>query len=230
MQDMILSVAEAFEEPSSQSNFVVFKNSQPAIPIVQGGRYFKKCKQYAREHSTYVVTGLMNIADFLCLCMFDPNGKVVGAQRALFFTRENRDLFKKTGSVALFDTPYGKVFLCVDADIYNPEVQRSARLGGCEILVSSQWFTAGEYSEQLLYTGGWGAAQTNNFMVIAANNHTAAVCAPFLTTTDNTGYLVKPTVKTAAASFNVSRLSDIHSDYHSSHFNTALFAAHRNLL
>ncbi|WP_312644976.1 nitrilase-related carbon-nitrogen hydrolase [Hydrogenoanaerobacterium sp.] len=229
MQDLFLNIIDAFASPAPQSNFVVFKNSEPVLSMKQGGSYFKKCKKYAKEYNTYVVTGLMNIADFLCVCMFDPNGKLAGAQRALFFTRDNRDLYKKASNLALFDTPYGKVFLCVDADIYNPEVQRHARLGGCEILVSSQWIAPNEYNDQKLFTGGWGAAQTNNFLVLSANNNTASVSAPFLATMDNTGFVVPP-AQTASATFNVSRLCNIHSNYYSSHFNHELYAAHRKLL
>lgn len=229
MQDIIISVVNAFDPPAAQSNFVVFKNDKPTVPMAQGGRYFKKCKQYSRDNNAYVVTGLMNIADFLCLCMFAPNGKIVGAQRALFLSKNNRDVYKKPSNLALFDTPYGKVFLCVDSDIYNPEVQRYARLCGCEILISSQWIPKDEYSDQRFFTAGWGAAQTNNLFVACANNNAVAVCAPFLATTDNTGFVVKP-ANTGFATFNISRLSGLHSEYHSSHFNTALFAAHRNLL
>ncbi|MEF9853881.1 MAG: carbon-nitrogen hydrolase family protein [Hydrogenoanaerobacterium sp.] len=229
MQDIILSMVDAFAPPSAQSNFVVFKSNQEAVPMAEGGKYFKKCKQYARDNNAYIVTGLMNIADFLCLCMFAPDGKVVGAQRALFLTRNNREHYKKPSNLALFDTPYGKIFLCVDSDIYNPEVQRYARLSGCEILINSQWIEPNEYSEHSFYTAGWGAAQTNNLMVVCANNNAIAVCAPFLATTDNTGFVVKP-ANSGFATFNVSRLNGLHSDYHSSHFNTALFAAHRNLL
>lgn len=229
MQDIFLSIVDAFEPPAQQSNFVVFKNNVPVIPMKEGGSYFKKCKKYAKEHNTYVVTGLMNIADYMCLCMFNPTGKIAGAQRGLFFNRDNRNLYKKASNLALFDTPYGKIFLCVDADIYNPEVQRHARLGGCDILVNSQWIAPDEYSEQKLFTGGWGAAQTNNLLVLSANNNTASISAPFLATMDNTGYISKP-AQTASAAFNVSRLYDIHSDYHSSHFNKKLFAEHRHLL
>ena len=229
MQDIILSIVDSFDPPSAQSNFVVFKSDCPAIPMAEGGKYFKKCKQYSKDYNAYVVTGLMNIADFLCICMFGPNGKIVGAQRALFLAKDNREHYKKPTNLALFDTPYGKVFLCVDSDIYNPEVQRYARLSGCEILVSSQWIPQEEYSDQRFFTAGWGAAQTNNLMVACANNNSVAACAPFLATTDNTGFIIKPT-NSGFATFNVSRLNSLHSDYHSSHFNIELFESHRNLL
>lgn len=230
MQDLFLSVVGAFDEPPQQSNFIVFRSSQPAVPMQEGAGYFKKCKQYAKGHGAYLVTGLMNIGNFLCLCMFSPKGKLCGAQRALFLSPANQVIYQTAGNLALFDTPYGKVFLCVDSDIYRPEVQRHARLSGCQIVVCAQWFDPDEaYHDNKLFTGGWGAAQTNNFFVACANNHNAAVCAPFLTTVDNTGFLVKP-CQSAFTTFNVSRLADIPCDYHSSHFNTELFAAHRGLL
>lgn len=229
MQDLMISVVDAWEQPPIQSNFIVFKSDQPAVPMQEGGEYFQKCKRYAREQEAYVVTGLMNIADFLCVCMFGPNGKLAGAQRALFYEQNNRELYKKSSNLAVFPTPYGKVFLCVDADIYSPEVQRYARLAGAEIVVCSQWIPADRYNEARIWTGAWGAAQTNNFLTIAANNNGAAICAPYLTSMDNTGYLSKPG-QTASTIFNVSRLMEIHSDYFSSQFNRKLFAAHRDLL
>lgn len=229
MQDLFLSIVDSFEEPAHESNLIIFKNEQPVVLMSDGAAYFKKCKHYAKTHSAYVVTGLMNISDYLCLCMFGPDGKICGAQRALFLSKEYIGLYKNADNLALFDTPYGKIFLCVDADVYNPEVQRHARLGGCTILVSSQWFSSGMYSEQKLYTGAWGAAQTNNFLVVSATNHAAAVCAPYLDTIDNTGFLCKPAIG-AFTTFNVSRLDDAHGGYHSSHFNKDLFASHRDAL
>ena len=227
MRDMIISVVEPFASPVAQANFVVFRNERAAIPMREGAAYFKRCKEYAQENHCFLVTNLMNIGDFLCVCMFSPKGKLTGGQRALFLSKENRDIFKKCEDISTFETPFGKVALCVDADIYNPEVQRSARIEGCSIVVASQFLP--DYSEHKLLCGGWGAAQTNNLLVICANNRTAAICAPFVATPDNSGYLARP-AQSASTAFNISRLGDNQSEYLSAHFNTELFAAHRELL
>lgn len=227
MRDIIISVVEPFGAPMAQANFVVFKNDRAVVPMREGSAYFKRCKDYAQEHRCHLVTSLMNIGDYLCLCMFSPKGKVAGGQRALFLAKENRGIFRKCSDLSSFETPYGKVALCVDADIYNPEVQRAARIDGCSYVVCSQFLP--DYSEHKLLCGGWGAAQTNNLLVICANNRTAAICAPYVATPDNSGYLARP-AQTASTAFNVSRLSGIHSEYMSSHFNRELFAGQKSLL
>lgn len=229
MQDIFLSIVEPFDEPEHQSNLIVLKNDHPVVLMSDGAAYFKRCKQYAKQQEAYVVTGLMNIADYLCLCMFSPEGKICAAQRALFLCKDYTGIYKKADRLDLFDTPLGKLALFVDADIYNPEVQRSARLGGCEIAISSQWLAGDVRGDKRLYTGAWGAAQTNNFIVASACSNTASVCVPYLDTIDNTGFLSKPAAS-AFVTFNVSRLDDEHGGYHSSHFNRALFASHREVL
>lgn len=73
---------------------------------------------------------------FPCLHVFANDGRLVGVQRQIHLSREDRALLYSPGEeLRVFDSPVGALGLVVGADVHVPEVSRALTLLGAEILI-----------------------------------------------------------------------------------------------
>ena len=192
LQDLSICVTAPFFAPEPTADLVVFSNEQPFVPFEEAEGYFRRCKQYAAEHGMWLATGLVAIADQLCMFLFDRAGKLKGAQRALYLHKSLRTRFRRCGELTTFDTEFGQLCLCVDVDVYYPEVARAARLQGCDVMICSQFIAPGDYAPTRITFGAWDVAQSDQMLVVCTTNHDSAICAPAPLTEHGTGYVVRP--------------------------------------
>jgi len=97
--------------------------------------------QLARRYGLYLVADIGPQRDedgrvFPCLHVFADDGSLVGAQRQIHLSREDRALMHSAGEeLHVFDSPAGALGLVVGADAQVPEVSRALTLLGAEVLV-----------------------------------------------------------------------------------------------
>ncbi len=192
MARTIVCITEPFGRPKQFSDLVVFSDNRTYIPQWDTADYLNACRKYALQHQVYLVPSRFIVDDVLYLCLFGPDGSIVGVQGATHLNLSHRDKLKQYHKAEVFPTPVGNIFLCVDVDIYYPEVLRLARLLGADLVVSSQFINTYELSRQMVTTGIWNAAQSNGVYVVGCCNCFSAVAAPWEITPDQTGYLVPP--------------------------------------
>jgi len=196
MTELALSVGEPFTSPAWGSNFVVFSGeSGHPIPEQQTKEYLRRCCKYAVHYETWLVPERFILMDYQCMGLISPQGKVVGAQRAIFASPAFASRAELSSAAEVFPTPYGGVFLCVDVDIYRPEVSRIAAGMGAQIIVCSQSITQSDYSSHMVLTGTWNAAQLAGCYVIAVTNQFNCVSAPIELTAMRDGFLTPPGLK-----------------------------------
>ena len=128
MARTVLCFTEAFEKPKALSDLVVFSDDRPYVPAGDLSPYLKYCSIYAREHKVFLVPHRFMVDNVLYLCLFDPKGSIVGYQGALHRNLSTQSKQEQYEQVHVMQTSVGNLFLCVDTDIYYPEVLRLAKL------------------------------------------------------------------------------------------------------
>lgn len=189
-----MSVGEPWTSPAWGSNFVMFA-SETVRPVAEPHtrEYLRRCCKYARHYQVWLVPERFVLMGYQCMCLIDPQGKVTGAQKALFNGPAHRvPGGKKSTSLHIFPTEMGSVFLAVDVDIYRPAVVRVAAAMGAQIILCNQSIEEGDYSSSMVLTGAWNAAQLAGVYVAAVTNQFNCVCAPVPLSPLADGFLSPP--------------------------------------
>ncbi len=195
MSELALSAAEPFSSPAWGSNFVVFTNDTGApVPETLVKPYLNRVCKYAKHHGVYLVPERFMLMGYQCMALVSPAGEIMGAQKGIFINLKNRGA-KRSCELVLFDTEFGRLFLCVDADIYHPEVCRCAAAMGAGIIVGSQFLSRSEYGSHLVVSGCWNAAQLNRVYVIAVSGQFNCVCAPVPISAHGDGFVTPPNLR-----------------------------------
>lgn len=196
MKELALSIGEPFSSPGWGSNFVVFSNENSVVVPEEGAQdYIQKCCRYAKHYRVYLVPERFMLMGYQCMCLVAPDGRVIGAQKATHFNTANRIGAKKSSVIEVFDTEYGGVSLCVDVDIYRPEFARIAASMGVNIIICIQQIEQKNYASNMVISGAWSAAQTNQIFVVSVCNQFNCVCAPIALTQHADGFLSPPNLK-----------------------------------
>ena len=193
MTELALSIGEPFTSPAWGSNFVVFAGeSGNPIPEQHTKEYLRRCGKYARHYGAWLVPERFILLGYQCMGLVSPQGRVVGAQRAVFDGPAFRSQAEPNSAVEVFPTEFGGVFLCVDVDVYRPEVARVAAGMGAQIMVCSQSIGKGDYAGHMVLTGAWNAAQLAGCYAVAVTNQFSCVSAPVQLTPLRDGFLTPP--------------------------------------
>ena len=196
MTELALSAGEPFTSPAWGSNFVVFAGeSGRPVPEGESKKYIERCCKYARHYSVWLVPERFILLGYQCMGLINPEGKVLGAQRAVFNGPTIKSIAKRSSMLQIFHTEFGSILLCVDVDVYHPEVIRVAANMGGQIFICSQSIAAGDYSSHMVLTGCWNAAQLSGGYVVAVTNQFNCVCAPVALTTLRDGFINTPGLK-----------------------------------
>ena len=196
MIELSLSVGEPFTSPAWGGNFVVFAGETGLpVPEPHTKEYIQRCCKYAKHYGVWLVPERFILMGYQCMGLINPQGKVLGAQKAICNGPVYKAGGKKTSQPELFSTEFGSIFLCVDVDIYRPEIARVVSGMGAQIIICSQSIQRGDYSSHMVLTGAWNAAQLAMTYVIAVTNQFNCVCVPIEMTTLRDGFLVPPNLK-----------------------------------
>lgn len=144
---------------------------------------------YAKYYNLFLVPPLFIHDDYLCLCLIDKRGQILGISKA---THLNLSLFnnlKRCNDIYVLNTQFGNIFLCVDVDIYKPEVLRIATSLGAKIIINSQIFKKEDFSKEMILAGPWQEAQQNCIYVVNANNISSSIIGPCKTSHDGSGFI-----------------------------------------
>ena len=196
LTELALCVVEAFTSPVWNSNFVLFAGRDDhAIPEENAKEYINRACRYAKHHQVYVVPERFFLQEYHCMCLIAPDGRVLGAQRALFRHVHHTNHPQGT-DLEVITTEFGGITLCVDVDIFHPEVARMAASMGAQILICSQAISPVDYHSGMIVSGVWNAAQSNPLFVVGICPMGHCVCAPRALTKNRDGFLIAPAAKT----------------------------------
>ena len=195
MSELALSAAEPFSSPAWGSNFVVFTNETGSpVPETLVKPYLNRVCKYARHYGVYLVPERFTLMGYHCMALISPEGEVLGAQKAVFQNPKNR-MGKRSSELEIFETEMGRIFLCVDVDIYHPEVCRCAAEMGAKIIVGSQFLTRSEYGSHLVVSGCWNVSQLNRVYAVAVSGQFNCVCAPVAISAHGDGFVTPPNLR-----------------------------------
>lgn len=133
---------------------------------------------------------------FPCLHVFADDGRLVGVQRQIHLSRDDRALMFSAGEeLRVFESPAGTLGLLVGADVRVPEVSRALTLLGAEILIHVG--TLRDASEGAWLARLWRDVQANQTFGIEAYSvgvglvGRSCVLAPVEMTPDGRGVLAR---------------------------------------
>lgn len=209
MKELSLSVVEPFSSPAWGSNFIVFSGGGAIIPEDDAKAYLSKVCKYAKHFGVYLVPERFMLMGYQCMCLISPDGKVLGAQKALYLNLASR-MGKRSSRLEVQNTEFGGIFLCLDVDIYHPEVCRIAAGMGAQIIICSQRIVSRAYGSHMVIAGVWNAAQLNHCYAVSVSNQFHCVCAPRALSNHGDGFIAPPNLKLPmTAKLDCARLSKI---------------------
>ena len=195
MKELKLAIGEPFLSPAWGSNLAVF-SSETGLPVAESAvqEYLRRACKYAAHYGVYLVPERFLLQGHQCMCLIGPDGRIAGAQQALFLSPQT-PRGKRGTDIMVVDTEFGGVALCVDVDIYRPEVARIAATKGAQLFIVSQFIDSGDYHSGMVLSGCWNAAQGANLFVVDTCNQFHCVCAPLALTPHKDGFLCQPSLK-----------------------------------
>lgn len=176
MSRLSIAVVSPFEETPPDAKLVIFADTEHFVPEQKTHEMIARAGKYALRHRVFLVTQRFTVEDYLCACMFDPNGNIIGLGQATHLNMSLRQLnLRRSDEITVFDTPFGKTALLVDVDINMPQVCRAAARMGAELLISTQYMPLYDFSSERIDYGAVNAACSNRISVIAVMGAGAAV-------------------------------------------------------
>ncbi|EWG09947.1 carbon-nitrogen hydrolase family protein [Cytobacillus firmus] len=113
--------------------------------ITPDSEQLNRIKMKAKEHNCYVVVGFAERSEVVGViynsaALIGPEG-IIGVARKIHFPGLEKQYFTAGGNIEVFETPLGKIGICICYDCMFPEVTRILALKGAEITVitSSIW-------------------------------------------------------------------------------------------
>lgn len=126
----VVCITPPFGKIKPLSDLVVFSDVKSYIPEWDTPDYLNACRKYAMKNNVYLVPSRFVVNNILYLCLFSPKGEVLGIQGATHRNLYNQAELSQYDKIEPIQTPIGNIFLCVDVDIYHPQVLRIARMKG----------------------------------------------------------------------------------------------------
>ena len=169
MQTLSVAIVPTLSTPPAGAQLIIFSDQRNYVAEIDSAMMLAAASRYAIRHQVYLVPERFIAANHLCLCLLSPKGDVLGVQRAAHLNLGLREHnFYRDDTINTFETPFGRVALLVDVDINMPQVARAARLGGAQLLISSQFIQLYDFFEDRVRYGACNAALSNRLPVVAA--------------------------------------------------------------
>ena len=173
-----------------KSDIVIFQQKNLYSILNDGAALIECAKDFAVKNETYVVPGFYVKDGFLKSCIIDDRGETKGEQNAVHLGKIFKNLTRGI-DINIIETPFAKVFLCVDIDIYKPEVIRAAALLGAELIISMQYINEEDFCESMILSGAWQEAQQNCIYIVNTSNIESFITGPCETVSDLSGVIGK---------------------------------------
>jgi hypothetical protein len=190
MQTIFAGIYEFGTEPETNVSLAALPGaSLERIRARDAQGYLAQASAFAILHHTWLGTGLYIRGENLWMALFDADGRLAVEQPATHLNPSWTDGLRRGTELHVHSTPFGKVALLPDVDVYKPEVARIAALQGAEIVICSQVIFVQDYRFDLVLAGVWQEAQQNCLFALHTNNLTSAILGPCEVTVDHSGFL-----------------------------------------
>lgn len=174
-----------------KADIAVFQQKNLNSILNDGTDLIESAADFAVKNDAYAVPGFYVKDGFLKSCIIDNKGKIIGEQCAVHLNGKFFENLNKGSDVNIIETPFAKIFLCVDADIYKPEVIRAAAMLGAELIISMQFIDEEDYCDSMFLSGAWQEAQQNCIYIVNTSNIASYAIGPCETTPDLSGIMAK---------------------------------------
>jgi predicted amidohydrolase len=166
MEALHLAVVPPFEAPPD-AQLVVFAGTRNWVAEYDARSMLSCAAAYARRYGVFVLPERFAVQDHLCLCLISPQAQMLGVSCATHLNMDLRGHFRRGDSIEPIETPFGRIVLLVDTDIYFPQVARAAVEAGAQLLLSSQFIAPFDFFEDRIQYGAVNAALSNGVPVVS---------------------------------------------------------------
>lgn len=193
MNPSLIELTGLLQPPAKDTVMVLFADDTLRGTKSDSHKHLQQCTAYAKQYKVYLVTGLFVHDENLCLCLIGPSGELLCRQGASQLSERLSAKLRPSLTQYVTQTPLGAIALCVDADIYFPQVLRTVARKGADIVISIQQVQEDIDPSVRLKATVWNAAQTNNLYVVNLSANGCVVACPAAVTRNRDGYLVRRT-------------------------------------
>lgn len=137
----------------------------------------------SRKLFAYIVPGTTFVVEhdrlFHSSNLLSPDGELLGSQRQLFLSREERKLgLSRATDLKVWETPFGRLGIIVGTDAWYPEVGRILALQGAEVICCPCALLK-EESHWRQISGIWAQVQQNQFFAVESQLVANIACREF---------------------------------------------------
>lgn len=181
---MNICVCHVYDDPQPSAELVIFPPEKRYMQEWEAKNFLEKAAAYASNHELYVLTPMFSLHENIAVCLINPQGRISLIQRACRLTPEIATAYTPADKIFPVQTPFGKLLITVDVDIYDPELTHTATEQECKAIIAMQYIPDLDFSKERLLFGAWRASQQTGLNTVSISNQGHCVTAPCTATPD----------------------------------------------
>ncbi len=175
---MNFCVCPPFSAPKSDTDLVIFPPQKEYMQEWEAKTFLEKAAAFAKENGIWVLTPAFSLGEHLVVCLINQAGKRALLQRACRLTPALRGSYQPFDSLQAVETPFGKLMILWDVDVYDPALTDRAVQEHCDAIVSVQYIPDVDFSKERILFGAWRASQQTGLPVLNVSNQGVCVTEP----------------------------------------------------
>ena len=175
---MNVCVCHLYDQPQPSTDLVIVPPEKRYMQEWEAKTFLEKAADFASNHGVYTLSPMFSLHDNIAVCLVNPQGRPSLIQRACHLSPEIASAYSEADKLFTVLTPFGKLLITVDVDIYDPSLTHLATEEDCSAIIAVQYISDLDFSKERILFGAWRASQQTGLSVINVTNQGHCVTAP----------------------------------------------------
>ena len=175
---MNVCVCHLYDQPQPSTDLVIVPPEKRYMQEWEAKTFLEKAAAFASNHGVYTLSPMFSLHDNIAVCLVNPQGRPSLIQRACHLSPEIASAYSEADKLFTVLTPFGKLLITVDVDIYDPSLTHLATEEDCSAIIAVQYISDLDFSKERILFGAWRASQQTGLSVINVTNQGHCVTAP----------------------------------------------------
>ena len=175
---MNICVCHLYDEPQASTDLVIIPPEKRYMQEWEAKTFLEKAAAFASAHEVYTLTPMFSLHENIAVCLINSQGRPSLIQRACHLTPETATAYSGNGKLYPVQTPFGKLFITVDVDVYDPAITNMATEENCNAIVAVQYISDLDFSKERILFGAWRASQQTGLPTVNVTNQGHCITTP----------------------------------------------------
>ena len=175
---MNICVCHLYDEPQPSTDLVIIPPEKRYMQEWEAKSFLEKAAAFATNHELYVLTPMFTLHEHIAVCLVNPQGRPSLIQRACHLTPEIEGAYFTAERLFTVQTPFGKLLITVDIDVYDPALTHMATEDNCDAIIAIQYISDLDFSKERILFGAWRASQQTGLCTVNVTNQGHCVTSP----------------------------------------------------